>query len=86
VSSGGVFMLMVMLVGLLGLVEQSEHTPCDLSLEGAKRFGAGATSGEASLPERLCLWADSQLGGRDPVQRHSAAVAPTIQPMALQLA
>jgi hypothetical protein len=56
-------------------------------LEGADRLGAGAPSGEPSLPERLGLWTDAELGDRDPVQRGiQLSVAATIQPMSLQLA
>ena len=85
--SGGGFVLMVMLVGLLGVVEQAEHTPRELPLEDAERLGAGATRSEPSLSERLRLRADAELGDRDPVQRGvQLPVAATVKPMALRLA
>jgi hypothetical protein len=85
VSSGGVLVLILMC--LLGVVEQSEHAPCELPLEGAKGLGAGASCGEPSLAERLRLWADTELGDCDPVQRGmQLPVAATVQSMAPQLA
>jgi hypothetical protein len=87
VSSGGVFALMVMVVCLLGVVEQAEHAPREVPLEGAERLRAGASHAEPSLSERLRLRADAELGDRDPVQRGiQLPVAATVQPMALHLA